>query len=68
MGASGSDKFETSRKRLSAVSAKESAHIDQASQEAVRLLTLLLLLLLVLASYYINLIIADCCFPCMLSY
>ena len=43
------DKFKTRRKRLRAVSAKERAHIDQASQEAVRLLTVLLLL--VLASY-----------------
>ena len=64
MGTSGWDKFKTSRKRLRAVSAKERAHIDQASQEAVRLLLTLLLLLLVLASYYIKLIIADCCFAC----
>jgi hypothetical protein len=46
---SGKDKFKTRIKRLSAVSTKESAHIDQASQVAVRLLTLLLLFLLVLA-------------------
>ena len=39
------------RKRLRALSAKESAHIDQASQEAVRLL--IILLLLVLAAYYL---------------
>ena len=45
MGTSGWDKFKTRRKRLRAVSAKERAHIDQASQVAVRLLTLLLLLL-----------------------
>ncbi len=63
MGTSGWDKFKTKRRRLTAVSAKESAHIYQASQEAVRLLTLLLLLL-VPASYYIKLIIADCSFPC----
>src|SRR5215208_5744331 len=43
----------------------ERAASDQASQEAVRLLTLVLLLLLVLATYYIKLIIADCCFACM---
>jgi small-conductance mechanosensitive channel len=66
MGTSGWDKFKTRRKRLRAVSAKESAHIDQASQEAVRLLTLLLLL--VLATYCIKVIIADCCFACMPSY
>ena len=52
------DKFKTRRKRLRAVSAKESPHIDQASQLAVRLLTILLLLL-ALATYYVNLIIAD---------
>ncbi len=46
------------RERLRAVSAKERAHIDQASQEAMRLLTLLLLLL-VPATYFIKLIIAD---------
>src|SRR5918999_4749291 len=51
-------------RRLSAVSAKESAHIDQASQEAVRLLTILLLLL-VIATYYSKRIMADCCFPCI---
>jgi len=39
------DKFKTRRKRLRAVSAKERAHIDRASKEAVRLLTVLLLLL-----------------------
>ena len=54
-------------RRLSAVSAKERAHIDQASQEAVRLL-IILLLLLVLATYYIKLMIAECCFPCTPSY
>jgi hypothetical protein len=59
MGTSGSDKFKTRRKRLRAVSAKESAHIYQASRAAVRLLTILLLLLLVLATYCINLIMAD---------
>src|SRR5215218_5880706 len=62
MGTSGWDKFKTRRNRLRAVSAKERAHIDQASQEAVRLL--IVFLLLILATYYINLIIADCCFPC----
>ena len=36
-------------RRLSAVSVKERAHIDQASKEAVRLLTLLLLLLVLAA-------------------
>ena len=45
------------RRKLSAMSAKESAHIDQAIQEAVRLL--IILLLLILATYYIKLIIAD---------
>ena len=49
MGTSGWDKFETRRNRLGAVSAKERAHIDQASKEAVRLLTIFLLFLLVLA-------------------
>jgi ribosomal protein L20A (L18A) len=49
MGTSGWDKFKTSRKRLTAVNAKESVHIDQASKEAVRFLTILLLFLLVLA-------------------
>jgi hypothetical protein len=53
MGASGSDKFKASSKRLRAVSAKERAHIDEASQLAVRLLTLLLLLL-VLANYCVT--------------
>jgi hypothetical protein len=54
----GCDKVRIKRRRLKAVSVKESAHIDQASKEAVRLL-IILLLLLVLASYYIKLIIAD---------
>src|SRR5918998_4114291 len=36
---------------------------DQASQVAVRLL--IFLLLLILATYYIKLIIADCCFACI---
>ncbi len=67
MGTSGWDKFRTRSTRLRAVSAKESAHIDQASNEAVRLLIILLLLLLVLAAYYIDLIIADCCFLCISS-
>ena len=58
MGTSGWDKFKTRRKRLRAVSAKERVHIDHASQEAVRLL-IILLLLLILATYYINLMIAD---------
>ena len=39
------DKFKTRTKRLSTVSAKESAHRNQASQEAVRSLIILLLLL-----------------------
>jgi hypothetical protein len=39
--------------------ASQRAPSDQASQEAVRLLTFLLLLLLILATYYISLIIAD---------
>jgi hypothetical protein len=43
--ASGLERYRTRRKRLKAVNAKESAHMDQASKEAVRLLTLLLLLL-----------------------
>ena len=58
MGTSGWDKIRTRSTRLRAVSAKESAHIDQASNEAVRLLTLLLLLLALLLITY-NLIIAD---------
>jgi hypothetical protein len=57
MGTSGWDKFKTRRNRLRAVSAKESAHIDHASQEAVRLL--IILLLLILATYYLNVMIAD---------
>src|SRR5215204_4583552 len=44
------------------MSARERAHIDQASQEAVRLL--IILLLLILAIYDIKVMIADCCFPC----
>jgi hypothetical protein len=50
--------FRARRKRPNPANAKERAHIDQAIQEAVRLLTILLLLL-VLASYYIKPIIAD---------
>ena len=51
---------------LRAVSAKERAHIDQASKEAVRLLIIvLLLLLLALTANYIKLIIADRYFPCI---
>jgi hypothetical protein len=52
------------RRKLRAVSAKESAHIDQASKEAVRLL-IIVLLLLALATNYIKVIIADRCFPCI---
>jgi hypothetical protein len=51
MGISGWERVRAKRRRLKAVSAKESAHTDQASQEAVRLLTILLLL--VLAAYYL---------------
>ena len=51
-------RINTIRRKLSVMSVKESAHIDQASQEAVRLLTTLLLLL-VPAANYLNLIIAD---------
>ena len=58
MGTPGWDRFRPRSRRLSAVNAKESVHIDQASQKAVRLL-IIVLLLLVLATYYINLIIAD---------
>ena len=47
--------------------ASQRAPSDQASQEAVCLL-IVLLLLLVPATYYINLIIADWCFPCTPSY
>ena len=62
MGTPGWERFRARRRRLRAVRAKERAHIDQASQEAVRLL--IIPILLVLASYCIKLIIADCCFPC----
>jgi hypothetical protein len=58
MGTPGWERVRAKRRRLKAVSAKESAHADQASQEAVRLLTILLLLL-VLAAYYTSLIMAD---------
>ena len=51
-------RINTIRRKLSAMSARERAHIDQASQVAVRLL-IILLLLLILATYYISLIIAD---------
>src|SRR3712207_4346433 len=46
--ASGLEWFRYRRRRLSTVSAKESAHIDQASQVAVRLLIILLLQILAL--------------------
>ncbi len=45
--------------------ASERLASDQASKEAVRLLIILLLLLLVLATYYISVMIAGCCFPCI---
>ena|ERR671916_2438640 len=47
--ASGLERYWTRSRRLRAVSDKEKAHIDQAIQEAVRLLIILLLFLLVLA-------------------
>ena len=45
MGTPGWEQFRYRSRRLRAVSAKERAHIDQASQKAVRLLIILLLLL-----------------------
>jgi hypothetical protein len=41
-------RINTIRRKLNAMSAKERVHIDHASQEAVRLLTILLLLVLLL--------------------
>jgi hypothetical protein len=57
MWAFGKDRLIVRSRRLRAVSAKERAHIDQASQEAVCLL--ILLLLSVTATHDIKLIIAD---------
>src|SRR5918998_6196462 len=48
---------------VAANKANERPASDQASQVAVRLL--IFLLLLILATYYIKLIIADCCFACI---
>ena len=59
------DRVRMDKVMVAANRASQRAPSDQASQEAVRLLTLVLLLLLVLATYYIKLIIADRCFACM---
>src|SRR5215204_5046354 len=57
------DRVRMNKAMVVANKASERAPSDQASQEAARSLTLVLLLL-VLATYYIKLIIADCCFAC----